>query len=165
MGFMGLDIQTSQAIDEIASKSVVELVDLHRIRVGISLDPERKAKLGQFLTPSPVARFMASLFQPKECSNICLLDAGAGIGSLTAAFTEEFCSRIHKPRSIEVTAYELESILFEELDLTITECRKAASAANISFGAEILKEDFVKAAEVILSPLLLEKAEKKHSPT
>jgi adenine-specific DNA-methyltransferase len=87
MAFVELDTQTSQINDDITGKSVVELVDLHRIRVGLSLDPERKAKLGQFLTPSPVAKFMASLFQHKEYRNIRLLDAGAGIGSLIAAFT------------------------------------------------------------------------------
>lgn len=158
---MGPEMETSQIIDDIASKSVLELVDLQRILVGKDLDPERKAKLGQFLTPSAVAMFMASLFQQKDCRNIRLLDAGAGIGSLTAAFTEEFCGRSPKPRSIEVTAYELESVLFDELNLTITECKKAASAVGIGFGAEILKEDFVKAASEILSSSLLVKAAKK----
>jgi len=153
--------QASQIIDEITSRSVIELVDLHRMRVGRELDPERKARLGQFLTPSAVAMFMASLFQQKEYRNIHLLDAGAGIGSLTAAFTEEFCARSPKPCSIEVTAYELESVLFDELNLTITECQKAASAVGIRFGTEILKEDFVKAANAMLSSSLLEKAAKK----
>ena len=161
MGFVGLVTQTSQVIDDIASKSVVELVDLHRIRVGISLDPERKARLGQFLTPSPVAKFMASLFQQKDYRNIRLLDAGAGIGSLIAAFTEEFCGRTLKPCSIEITAYELESMLFDELNLTVAECRKSASEVGISFGSEILKEDFVKASGVMLSSSLLEKTAKK----
>jgi adenine-specific DNA-methyltransferase len=161
MRFVGLEMQTSPIIDDVASKSVLELVDLHRIRVGISLDPERKTRLGQFLTPSPVAKFMASLFQQKEYGNIRLLDAGAGIGSLIAAFTEEFCGRTFKSCSIEVTAYELESILFDELNLTVAECRKSASAAGINFGAEILKEDFVKAAGSMLSSSLLEKTAKK----
>jgi adenine-specific DNA-methyltransferase len=161
MDIVGPETETKQIIEDFASKSVLELVDLQRILVCKELDPERKARLGQFLTPSAVAMFMASLFQQKECRNIRLLDAGAGIGSLTAAFTEEFCSRSPKPRSIEVTAYELESVLFEELNLTITECQKFSSAFGIGFGAEILKEDFVKAASVMLSSSLLEKATKK----
>jgi len=161
MGFVGPEMETSQIIDDIASNSVLELVDMQRILVGKNLDPERKNKLGQFLTPSAVAMFMASLFQQKDCRNIHLLDAGAGIGSLTAAFTEEFCGRSPKPCSIEVTAYELESVLFDELNLTITECEKVASAVGIRFGAEILKEDFVKAAsEILLSSLLVKTAKK-----
>jgi len=155
------ETQTNQLIDNIASGSILELVDLHRIRIGLSLDPERKAELGQFLTPSSVAGFMASLFHLKEYMNVRLLDAGAGIGSLTAAFIEEFCGRPSKPRSIEVTAYELESILFDELNLTIMECQKVISASGIGFEADILKEDFVKATCEMLSPSLLEKATKK----
>ena len=43
---------------------------------------ERKA-MGQFFTPEAVAKFMANLFStiPKECR---ILDAGAGVGTLTA---------------------------------------------------------------------------------
>lgn len=155
------ETQTSQIIDDIASKSILELIDLHRIRVGMALDPERKARLGQFLTPSSVAMFMTSLFQQKEYRNIRLLDAGAGIGSLIAAFTEKFCGRFPKPSSIEITAYELESVLFDELEHTITECQKAASAVGVRLDAEILKEDFIKAAGAMLSSSLLEKAAKK----
>jgi adenine-specific DNA-methyltransferase len=147
--------------DEITSRSVLELVDLERIRVGMELDPEKKARLGQFLTPSPVARFMASLFQRKEYQNIRLLDAGAGIGSLTAAFIDEFCGRLHRPNSIDVTAYELDSMLFDELDMTIMACRNAAAEVGINFGSEILKEDFIQAASVMLIPSFLGEAIKK----
>jgi len=158
---LGPETQTSQFADVIAGGSILELLDLHRIRIGASLDPEKKAELGQFLTPSSVAVFMASLFQRNEFNNIRLLDAGAGIGSLTAAFTEEFCARPSKPCSIAVTAYELEPILFDELNLTIKECQKAASLAGVVLNADILKDDFVKAAGGMLISSLLEKAAKK----
>jgi 2-polyprenyl-3-methyl-5-hydroxy-6-metoxy-1,4-benzoquinol methylase len=39
---------------------------------------------GQFLTPSPIAEFMASLFEIHR-SEVHLLDAGAGAGALSAA--------------------------------------------------------------------------------
>ena len=45
----------------------------------------RQEELGQFLTASPVADFMASMFGPLP-RTMRLLDAGAGAGSLTAAF-------------------------------------------------------------------------------
>jgi adenine-specific DNA-methyltransferase len=49
------------------------------------LNPARRIEFGQFMTPGAVARFMAALFS--ECDGpVRLLDAGAGIGSLTAAF-------------------------------------------------------------------------------
>ena len=40
--------------------------------------------------------------------SIRLLDAGAGVGSLTAAFIEEMCGRSVKPRRICATAYEID---------------------------------------------------------
>ena len=40
--------------------------------------------MGQFMTPAPVARFMASLFRSRRLS-LRVLDAGAGVGSLSAA--------------------------------------------------------------------------------
>ena len=48
-----------------------------------SVSRKRQAELGQFLTPGPVADFMASLFAPLP-EAVRVLDAGAG--ALTAAF-------------------------------------------------------------------------------
>jgi type I restriction-modification system DNA methylase subunit len=44
---------------------------------GIAL--KRKSALGQFFTPAPIARFMASLFPPSSLQECVLLDAGAGV--------------------------------------------------------------------------------------
>lgn len=49
-------------------------------------DLDKQHELGQFLTPNPVAEFMASLFEIHR-SEVHLLDAGAGAGDL---FTPEF---------------------------------------------------------------------------
>lgn len=48
----------------------------------------KKAELGQFFTPISIAHFMASLFDSRGKKECRLLDAGAGIGSLSAAFLE-----------------------------------------------------------------------------
>ena len=50
-----------------------------------------KAQLGQFMTPATIAVFMASLFSPLNRPEIRLLDPGAGVGSLTAAFVQRAC--------------------------------------------------------------------------
>ena len=47
-------------------------------------DLDKQHELGQFLTPSPVVEFMASLFEIHR-SEVRLLDAGAGAGALSAA--------------------------------------------------------------------------------
>lgn len=59
------------------------VVDALRHEANARLDPVRKGALGQFMTPSSIAEFMAGLFVNR--SHAVLLDAGAGIGSLTLA--------------------------------------------------------------------------------
>ena len=44
-------------------------------------DLDKQHELGQFLTPNPVAEFMASLFEIHR-GEVSLLDAGAGAGAL-----------------------------------------------------------------------------------
>lgn len=59
------------------------VVDSLRHEANAKLDPKKKGALGQFMTPFKIAEFMASLFSKKK--DAVLLDAGAGIGSLTLA--------------------------------------------------------------------------------
>jgi adenine-specific DNA-methyltransferase len=143
------------SIVEITRQSILEETDLRRIRVCKELDPERKASMGQFLTPAPVARFMASLFRKREVPEVRVLDPGAGIGSLTVAFVEEFCGRRTRPDSIEATAYELEPCLFDELDVSVGECGKISDDAGVRFSADMLREDFVARAAAMLVPTLM----------
>lgn len=56
-----------------------------RLRVSRTTDAKKKSQYGQFLTPAGTAAFMAKLF-PKASGACRLLDAGAGIGSLTSSF-------------------------------------------------------------------------------
>lgn len=59
------------------------LIEELRQEANLKLDPKKKIALGQFMTPYKIADFMANLFQNKK--EAVLLDAGAGIGSLTTA--------------------------------------------------------------------------------
>ena len=51
-------------------------------------DLDKQHELGQFLTPNPIAEFMASLFEIHR-SEVRMLDAGAGADNL---FTPEFAA-------------------------------------------------------------------------
>ena len=101
--------------------------------------------LGQFLTPSPVADLMASMFDVRS-NDIELLDAGAGTGALTAAFVRRLCGGERKPCRISVTAYELDTRLIECLERTLAECEKTCERSGIAFSATVLNEDFISAA-------------------
>ena len=42
--------------------ALVDAVDFYRIDASLKLDTERRTTLGQYMTPAPIGRFMASLF-------------------------------------------------------------------------------------------------------
>jgi adenine-specific DNA-methyltransferase len=102
------------------------------------------------MTPAPVARFMASLFQNFEGEEVRLLDAGAGTGALTAAFVEETCRRQVRPARIFVTLYEPDSLLSKYLDKTLVQCHDECVQSGILFEAQSFREDFVRAATAAL---------------
>lgn len=70
-----------------------------------------KAEFGQFMTPSSVARFMASLFPPSTQQTCRLLDAGAGVGALSCAFLDRWVKGDFSFESVEATAYEIDEKL------------------------------------------------------
>ena len=74
------------------------------------------------------------------------LDAGAGVGSLTAALVAELASREAPPRRIEAIAYELDPTLAKALAGTHSICREACNAVGIQFIGELAGSDFIEAA-------------------
>lgn len=103
----------------------------------------RQEELGQFLTPTPVADFMASMFEslPKT---VRLLDAGAGAGSLTAAFVLRCCEKRGDVSAIEATLYEIDSGIIDALVATMRECERLCSDAGICFTFAIHSADFIE---------------------
>ena len=125
--------------------SLVEPANGSEGEVREQLDRKRKSTLGQFLTPEPVAEFMASLFDARW-NDLKLLDAGAGAGALTAALVRRLCRGHSKPERISVTAYEFDSALMEQLRATLSECRRGCERAGIAFSSTVFNEDFIAAA-------------------
>ena len=80
-----------------------------------------RAQIGQFLTPSAIARFMSSMCEtfPQE---VRILDPGAGAGVLFAALVDTLISRKNRPLSIEVVAYETDSAILPFLKETVKRC-------------------------------------------
>ena len=111
--------------------------------------PNMRHELGQFLTPRYVADFMASL-SSFELPEVQLLDAGAGTGSLTAAFVRRACLAERKPKRITVTAYELDGAVVSALRKTLHECQQECERNGIQFSSTVYEEDFISAAAAIL---------------
>jgi len=103
----------------------------------------RQEELGQFLTATPVAGFMASMFGPLP-GTVRLLDAGAGAGSLTAAFVDRCCEKRDGVRAIEATLYELDEEILDALSATMQECERRCAAAGICFTFTIHCVDFIQ---------------------
>lgn len=93
----------------------LEAADTTRRTVALRATQKHKAELGQFLTPSSVARFMASLFPASILQTCRLLDAGAGVGALSCAFLDRWVTGGFGFDAVEVVAYEIDKNLHEHL--------------------------------------------------
>ncbi|MDQ7074918.1 MAG: Eco57I restriction-modification methylase domain-containing protein [Gammaproteobacteria bacterium] len=107
------------------------------------LTAKRRAELGQFMTPIPLARYMASLFSVPLDGEVRLLDAGAGVGCLSAAFVESLYRGEQSSDSLRVTAYELDGVLCETLQALMDDAASNCATLDLPFQAEVLERDFV----------------------
>lgn len=119
-----------------------EAVEEVRRTANAQIERSRRATFGQFLTPPDVAGLMASMFLARR-RHIRLLDPGAGVGSLTAAFVARIIERESRPQTIAATAYEIDSTLATVLEQVLEHCREAASRAGIRFEYQIRREDYL----------------------
>ena len=109
----------------------IKAVDQVRLEANGRLNPVRKIELGQFMTPAGIAQFMASLFSYRKGS-VHLLDAGAGVGSLTDAFINRWGSH-----DVGVAAYEIDQTMVEYLRKTL------GRHGHGNFEAKIIERDFI----------------------
>lgn len=124
---------------------LLDHVEVARRSVTRSSERARRARMGQFMTPEPVARMMASMLS-LERDTVSILDPGAGVGSLTAALVAELLGRDRPPNRIEVVAYELDSLLEADLVRTLELCSAACSSVGVSFEGRCEISDFLEAA-------------------
>lgn len=131
-------------------------VEQARLRLSRDTDAKKKSQFGQFLTPERTAAFMAGLFPPGE-GICCLLDAGAGIGSLSAAFLGRWRSGELRFRRVELDAFEIDGSLHAQLAQTL------AKYSSDAFGVRVHGGDFIHAAADALSGGLFTKALPRYS--
>ncbi|MBM4031414.1 MAG: SAM-dependent methyltransferase [Planctomycetes bacterium] len=129
---------------------VLDGVERIRLRAARRLDVRERARLGQFLTPAPIARYMASMFSIAS-KDITLLDAGAGHGALIAAFVERVCQSEVHPCRLNVVAFELDPVLVSELRSTLDACWALCEQAGVHLGAEVIQEDFIQAGAAMVT--------------
>ena len=121
---------------------ITETADFYRRDTSHRLDAKRRSALGQYMTATPLARFLASLFDEPR-GDICLLDPGAGVGSLTAAFAERLCHQANKPRSASFVCYEIEPLMLDYLRGTLQVVEQECTSAQIKALSHVHETDFI----------------------
>jgi adenine-specific DNA-methyltransferase len=120
-------------------------IDEARLKASKELDPSRRSQLGQFMTPTAIADFMASLFT-RWPQTVRLLDPGAGVGSLTESFAERFLARAPAGASLESHCYEIEPLLRKYLSDYLREVGARCKNRGHRFSSAIHSGDFIAEA-------------------
>ena len=121
---------------------ITSQLDHVRRRINKNHQRQERSRIGQFLTPAPIAHFMADLFQ-REVEDVRILDAGAGVGVLSAAAVETFITRKDRLRSMNVTVYESDELVLPYLEDALNHCEAVCAEADITFRAEMRGKDFI----------------------
>ncbi len=120
----------------------IEMVDYYRADASCRVDQKRKAELGQFLTAAPLARFLASMFDRVD-GEVRVLDPGAGVGSLSAAFVERICNGAPKPCSVDLTCYEIEHLMINYLQRVLQDAMQQCTDSRIEARFDVREQDFI----------------------
>ena len=115
-------------------------IDEIRLSVSRAIPDELKSELGQYMTPSATANFMASLFSQRNIRQLRLLDPGAGIGALSVAFLDKLARSDNHPETVSTTVCEIDSTMRKELAGVLSRYVGYRTDINIESG------DFIETA-------------------
>ncbi|EGR2449317.1 modification methylase [Vibrio cholerae] len=129
------------------SLNLNDIADVNRVEANGKLDEKLRGKLGQFMSSSAVSKLLADMFE-NVTGEHRLLDAGAGVGSLTAAFVERVKNTA---MSIDSTCFELSSVMSHYLSDTLKQCSKTCESHGIQWYQTLVEEDFIQHSVKLLS--------------
>ena len=92
-------------------------------------------------------------------SEIRLLDAGAGVGSLTSAFVSEVLGRSPRPKLVEATACEVDPVMLSGLREVFHFCEAISRSAGTRFLGRVVERDFIEDGVSFLTPRLCGESE------
>ena len=124
---------------------LMSTAELIRIHAGSQLDPTRQKEYAQYFTPLPIATQMASMFHLQK-KDINILDPGAGIGILSAAVIDRIISEQIKGIKINLTVFENDKYLLNELNHTLNLCKNKCNENGIILSVSVINDDFIQAA-------------------
>lgn len=127
---------------------MIQNIEEIRRSVSLSLDKKVRSRLGQFFTPQDISLFMASLFELSDQDSVSILDAGAGVGSLSAAFLEKITDK--QIRRVDLTAYELDKKLAAVLHENLNAYQEYCGEESLDLVFQIVSQDFIEHAVLAL---------------
>lgn len=123
---------------------LVSLAHQNGLASARALSREEQKKLGQFMTPPSVARFMAQRSLPSDSLRaVHVLDPAAGTGILAAAVIELLLERDLRPTQIQVSLYEIDERLVPALRRLADSMRSEARTRGVELSVSIRKGDFL----------------------
>lgn len=135
-------------------KTFLSQVEANRPQVISQLPGETKGQNGQFMTPAIIAEAMANMFSEFSDAYIRLLDPGAGTGSLTSAFLDEYLKNTSSEIPLSVVAYEIDPYLVGQLNNISSKVEHITQSQQRDINIEIVSGDFILD---VSKELLLEK--------
>lgn len=108
------------------------------------------------MTPAPVAAMMAEMLALHGRS-VRLLDAGAGVGSLTAAAVDACLRSTTRPRALHVDAWELDAGLAVHLAETLRLATHRAQSMGVTVTSTLHAGDFIESAVARLDGALFQR--------
>ncbi len=133
----------SAAIEHLPdSLKLLEAIDAIRVEAASRLNRSRQAELGQYFTPIRVARLMSSMSKRQD-GHVRLLDPGAGVGVLAAAWIVNACDAANPPSRIDLTAYELDPALIPSLTEVLDRCQRHCAQRGVQLAIDVRCEDFI----------------------
>ena len=140
---------TLHGMEVVAENRPTETAERLRLEASRSLDPSRRAALGQFFTPASAATLIASMLTDLQARRIRLLDPGAGSGALAAAAVEHFVRL--GVEELEVVAWEVDPQLHPPLRATLEHCATWAAQEGLSMTWELRNGDYIRETAAALA--------------
>lgn len=121
------------------------VIEETRLRVSRATTAQTKSLFGQFFTPASTAQFMAGLFTSTVSEECRLLDAGAGIGSLSNAFLERCATGALPLIRVNLSVFEMDTSLHDELTDSLAACVHR-TGDQVALHFDLFGGDFIEAA-------------------
>lgn len=121
------------------------VIEQTRLRVSRATTAQTKSLFGQFFTPACTAQFMAGLFTSTASDECRLLDAGAGIGSLSNAFLERCVAGALSLARVDLSVFEMDASLHDDLTDSLVACAHR-TRGHVALHFDLFGGDFIEAA-------------------